>query len=162
MSEKNRAEAICFTGHRDIDFHTAVKIPSVLKSVIEGYIKRGVYRFRAGGAMGFDTVAAICVLELKPKYPHIKLELILPCRDQDKKFDEASKRAYRDILNRADHVEYIYNSYTPDCMLARNRALVDGSCACVAFCQKSAGGTGYTMAYALKSGVELININDML
>ena len=160
--ENNRSEAVCFSGHRYIDFNTAVKIPPVLKKLIEGYIARGIYRFRAGGAMGFDTIVATCILELKPKYPHIKLELILPCRDQDNTFDEASKKVYRLILKKADYIEYVSERYNNGCMLARNRALVNGSSACVVFCRKSSGGTAYTMAHALKQGIEVVNIHDLI
>ena len=47
-------------------------------------------------------------------------------------------------------------------MARRNRALVDGSDYCVAYLTKNSGGTLYTCSYALKKGVELINLADGL
>ena len=36
------------------------------------------------GTLGFDTLAAQCVLSLKNQHPHIKLILVLPCITQTK------------------------------------------------------------------------------
>lgn len=162
MNEKNRADALCFTGHRDINYFTYHKIPKILKPKLEEYIAKGIFRFRAGGAVGFDTIAALCVLDLKKKYPHIKLELILPCRDQDKYFRDLDKKVYAKILKKADLVEYIGERYTSGCMHARNRALVNESSVCIAYCNDSKGGTAYTMSYALSHGLEVVNIHDLM
>ena len=36
----------------------------------------------AGGALGFDTLAAQTVLEMKKEYPQLRLILVLPCENQ--------------------------------------------------------------------------------
>ncbi|MCL2883887.1 MAG: hypothetical protein FWF49_00185 [Oscillospiraceae bacterium] len=41
---------------------------------------------------------------------------------------------------------------------ARNRALVDHSDVCVCFLNKSTGGTAYTVKYAQKKGLSIINL----
>ncbi len=153
-----KIEAVCFTGHRFIRRSNALLIPTKLKGVLETLIERGAYRFRAGGAIGFDTVAALCVLELREKYPHIKLELILPCRDQTKSWSEQEKQIYNYILSQASTVEYVTDRYTPWCMHERNRRLVNGSQVCIAYLTESRGGTAYTYSYAIKKGLEVINI----
>lgn len=154
----NSISTVCFTGHREIPTDLAINIPSALKKLLEQMIIRGTVNFRAGGAMGFDTICALCVLELKEKYPHIKLDLILPCKNQTKGWDEGSVRAYDYILERADSVKYISEKYRSGCMHERNRALVDGSDVCVAFLMRSSGGSAYTYTYAIRSGVEVINL----
>ncbi len=153
-----KIEAVCFTGHRFIRRSNALPIPTKLKGVLETLIERGAYRFRAGGAIGFDTVAALCVLELREKHPHIKLELILPCRDQTKSWSEQEKQIYNYILSQASTVEYVTDRYTPWCMHERNRRLVNGSQVCIAYLTESRGGTAYTYSYAIKKGLEVINI----
>lgn len=153
---------MCFTGHRTIDYGLSVMIPQTLKRQLEELIAMGAERFRTGGAMGFDTIAALCVLELKEKYPSISLELKLPCREQSKYWDSQSVTVYDYILKRADSVEYVSDRFTPTCMHERNRRLVDGSDVCVAFLTKSQGGTAYTFGYALERGLEVINIFDLL
>ena len=154
----NKINTVCFTGHRNIPYKDAVIIPTVLKAKLEELIKRGAVNFRAGGAMGFDTIAALCVLELQEKYPHIKLDLILPCRDQTKLWPKDSITVYHYILSKASCISYTSEHYTAWCMMTRNRKLVDGSQVCIAYLSKSAGGTAYTYDYALKMNLEVINI----
>lgn len=155
-------ETVCFTGHRDIPRHHALTMSSILKSTIEELISRGAQSFRAGGAMGFDTVAALCVLELKEKYPHITLDLILPCKNQTDGWNGANLRAYNYVLSRASSVEYVADSYYSGCMHERNRQLVSGSDVCVAYCRKGSGGTAYTLSYAQANNLEVLNICEKL
>ena len=157
-----KINTVCFTGHRDINKALAPYIPSALKSEIKNLILLGATSFRAGGAMGFDTVAALCVLELKEIYPHITLDLILPCRDQTNGWNEQNIRAYNYILSQADSIKYITDTYRAGCMHERNRALVDGSDFCLAFCSSDKGGSAYTVSYAESRGVEVINTWEML
>lgn len=157
-----KISTVCFTGHRNINKDMAIHIPSTLKKAIESLILRGATSFRAGGAMGFDTVAALCVLELKEFYPSITLDLILPCRDQTNGWDRENIRAYNYVLSRADSVQFLYDSYRAGCMHDRNRALVDGSDVCIAYLERSVGGSAYTYTYALKAGLEVINIYELI
>jgi len=161
-SDQDRIEAVCFTGHRNIDKKDAVRIPGELKRILEELIARGARRFKAGGAMGFDTVAALCVLELKEKYPEISLELMLPCRDQTRGWSDDCRAVYEHILNQAARVDYVTDSYTSWCMHERNRRLVNGSQVCIAYLTQSRGGTAYTYGYALEKGLEVINIADLI
>ena len=152
----------CFTGHRQISAEHMMALPALLKAEIGRQAQAGVVHFRAGGAIGFDTLAALCVIEQKRQYPHIKLDLILPCRSQDVAWSENDKRAYRFVLSEADSVIYLHEQYCDGCMLERDRKLVEGSDVCIAFLTKSKGGTAYTAAYALKSGLDFINLYDAM
>ena len=163
--EQNSGEknlVVCFTGHRNIAHAVAMQLPSLLDRVLVGLCEQGATVFRTGGAIGFDTVAALKVLELKERYPHIRLELILPCRNQTEYWEETAVRTYRYILEHADSHRYLFDSYVDGCMQERDRRLVDGSDICVAYCNRSRGGTAYTFAYALRAGVEVINLHDLL
>jgi uncharacterized phage-like protein YoqJ len=158
FTQNANIETVCFTGHRFIRKNSALMIPTRLKALLEELIGRGARRFRAGGAIGFDTVAALCVLELKEKHPDIKLELILPCRNQSDDWNEYERQAYKYILSQADSTEYVTDTYTSWCMHERNRRLVNGSQVCIAYLTESRGGTAYTFNYALTKGLEVINI----
>ena len=153
---------VCFTGHRQIAYKDAVRLPSLLEQVLADLIERGATTFRAGGAMGFDTAAALKVLELRERYPHIRLELILPCRNQTERWDGAAIRTYQYILERADSHRFLFDAYFDGCMLERDRKLVEGSDVCVAYCNRSRGGTAYTFTHALRAGLEVINLNDLM
>ncbi len=149
----------CFTGHRELSLRDSAEIENKLKAMLVHLIEdEGVTDFRAGGAIGFDTIAALTVLKLRESYPQIKLHLILPCKDQDKHYNAADRKLYEITLREADSVTYIKESYSPSVMHERNRALVDGSDVCVAFMTHLSGGTYYTVNYARKCGLEVINV----
>lgn len=163
MTEKDAGTlTVCFTGHRHMEREEALRLPALLDSVIRELYNRGARIFRAGGAQGFDTVAALKVLELREQLPGIRLELILPCRDQTAGWDEAGVRTYRYIYRNADASRFLFDRYIEGCMLERDRRLVAGSDICVAFCTRSRGGTAYTCACALRAGLELINLHERM
>lgn len=148
----------CFTGHRTIPMGQLNYVANLLNRTVEELIAKGYSVFAAGGALGFDTMAAQCVLNLKSKYPHIKLILILPCLEQTKGWSEYDISVYEDIKNKADEIIYTSLNYTKGCMFKRNRALVDKSSVCIAYLTKNTGGTAYTAKYAVEKGLQLINL----
>ena len=155
-------KTVCFTGHRSMARGDALRLPLYLEEVILELMERGATVFRTGGAMGFDTMAALKVLDLQARYPEVELELILPCRNQTEQWDEAGIRTYQYILDHATRHRFLFDTYVEGCMLERDRQLVQGSDVCVAFCTRSRGGTAYTCGYALKQGVELVNLWDRM
>jgi len=150
----------CFTGHRDLPVGQTEEIRTRLYETVERLIGAGVREFRAGGALGFDTLAAATVLELKEKYPEITLVLILPCRDQDKGWSAENKERYDQIKARADEVSVLSEHYYRGCMFVRNRALVNGSDYCIAYLTSNAGGTAMTVNYAKKQNLQIINLGE--
>lgn len=161
MNQLN-SKIVCFTGHRQMAHAAARALPGLLEEVIIDLYHQGATTFRAGGAVGFDTIAALKVLELKDKLPGLRLELILPCRNQTEHWVEPDVQAYNYILERADSHRFLFETYIDGCMLERDRRLIQGSDVCVAYCNRSQGGTAYTCAQALKAGLKLINLNDRL
>ena len=152
----------CFTGHREISSKDTRRIPTALKKILIEEYAKGARIFRAGGALGFDTLAALSVLELKKKHPDVILELCLPCKDQSERWTWYSRRIYDHILKNCDNVRYASDFYTRTCMLDRNRMLVDGSTVCIAYYMGGGGGTSYTFNYAMRKNVEIINVFDIL
>ena len=149
----------CFTGHREMSVLPPEEIDAKLTNKLIDLIENeGFTDFRAGGARGFDSFAAMVVLKLKKKYPHIKLHLILPCKGQENRFSPIEKQIYSFALENADSVTYIQERYSEGVMFVRNRALVDGSDLCIAYLEKLRGGTYQTVNYARKQGVKTINV----
>lgn len=149
----------CFTGHRIIPSADADAIKSRLRELlIELIEERGFTDFRAGGAIGFDSIAASEIIDLKAIYPQIKLHLVLPCKNQSKRFNKSDKKMYDYSLNCADSIVYMQERYSAGVMHIRNRALVDGSDLCIAYLTEHSGGTFYTVGYAEGVGVKVINI----
>ena len=161
MSLAAKGRSCCFTGHRRIAADARDVLRGALREVIGVLYEEGFRRFYTGGALGFDTIAALVVLDLREELG-IELEVYIPCRDQEKMWTEKEKQYYKYIVSAADRTYCLSEYYTSSCMHARNRRMVDGSDCCVAFCKKNSGGTAYTVAYALKNDVRLINIADKL
>ena len=149
---------VCFTGHRVIPADKAPVIASRLYDTLKELIREGFSEFAAGGALGFDTLAAKVVLALKKEFPIIKLRLILPCLEQTKGWRSADVAVYEEILSRADEVIYTSDEYTAGCMHKRNRRLADESSVCVCYLTSGHGGTAYTVNYADKNGLRIINL----
>ena len=139
-----RDKTCCFTGHRDIP---QAQIPVLTKKVtatIQMLAAQGIIYYGAGGALGFDTISATAVLKLQHTISQIKLILVLPCLSQAQ----------------ANKVVYTSQDYTRDCMFRRNRHLVDHSGTCICYLSKPQGGTAYTVDYAKKKGLKIINLAD--
>ena len=158
----DRKRTACFTGHRNIPVNDRVKLDKLLDNVIEALFNKGVVFFGCGGAYGFDMMAEYAVLRAKERHKEIKLILVLPCKEQDKYWNDKSKAMYKDILSKADKIVYTSEVYTSDCMHNRNRHLVDYSGYCIAYCTKQSGGTVFTINYARDCDVKVVNLADYL
>lgn len=152
-----RRNACCFTGHRAIAPEDRVPLQTALRAEIRALCERGVTAFYAGGARGFDMLAAEAVLEARETLP-VALHLILPCRDQCRGWPLAERMRYDAILSRADSVRYVADAYTADCMRRRNDALVAAAGHCVCYLKRDRGGTAYTVRRARAAGLEIIHL----
>jgi len=145
-------QSCCFTGHRYISPEEMKDPQAAMEAILTTLIRQGIRDFYAGGALGFDTMAELIILRLKKEFPHIRLVLLLPCKNQSKGWPQSDQNLYGHILNQADEVAYISDYYYTGCMQALGRALVDLSDVCVCYLNKPTGGTAYTVKYAQKKG----------
>ncbi len=153
-----KEKTVCFTGHRHLTAEETKRLPKQLEEIIKQLIQQGCCYFGAGGALGFDTLAAQSVLKLKPDFPHIRLILVLPCVNQTAGWSMEDKKVYAQICNQADKVVYTANQYKKGCMHLRNRHLVNHSGTCVCYLKQAFGGTFYTVAYAKQKGLKMISL----
>ena len=152
------SEACCFSGHREIPAAERESLPRLLDEYVENMYRRGICQFICGGAVGFDALAARAVLRAREQCCDIRLTLTIPYRGVEKHRSEADRLEFEDILSQADSVHYIAQAYSRDCMLRRNRYMVDRSRVCICYMTETTGGTVYTVGYALKNGLEIINL----
>lgn len=150
-----REKTCCFTGHRVISPAVYPRLRQELEAVVRRLMEEGVRFFGAGGALGFDTLAAETILRLRKSYPQLRLILVLPCRDQTRGWRQEDVARYEAIKRRADKVVYTGEQYTPGCMHRRNRHLVEHSSVCVAYCTRASGGSAYTVSYARQHGLRV-------
>ena len=161
MARSVRDYTCCFTGHRALPPEERGAIAYQLERTVIMLIQAGIRFFGAGGARGFDTLAAQTILKLQRKYPHIRLILVLPCLSQTQGWRDEDIKVYESIKTAADKVTYTSEKYTQGCMHKRNRHLVDHSSICVCYLTEDRGGTAYTVNYAKKQGLKVINLADV-
>ena len=131
----------------------------VSKKIIELH-EKGIVNYYAGGALGFDLAAAVTVLNMKRIYPDITLNLALPCPEYMSKWKRSEIELFSRVRSRADSEIYVSESYHRGCMQMRNKYMVDRSAVCIAYIKKREGGTYNTVTYALKKGLEIINLTE--
>ncbi len=153
-----KEDTCCFSGHRQISIYDTMLLTLKLKKEIKKLIKEGYKNFICGGALGFDTIAALTVINAKEKYSDIKLILALPCENQTQKWQQKDKEVYEKIKLKSDKIIYTSKNYYRGCMFKRNRFMVDHSACCIYYLTKDTGGTAYTVNYAKEKGLILINM----
>lgn len=152
-------KACCFTGHRKINYEEALRLADILPFELEQLATIGYDTFYAGGAIGFDTLAAQAVLKLRESRPNIMLRLLLPCQSQEEKWSLHQKREYYRIIEEADTIEYLAQTCSSYAMRKRNKALVDNSDYCLCYLDHERSGTAYTVKYAEQKGLTAKNLH---
>lgn len=157
----NHNKIVCFTGHRKIPYSNRARLIRALNAEVARQIEAGATVFRAGGALGFDTLAAFTVLKHREINPQIRLELILPCPSQADGWSHEDRILYQKVLSLADSYLYVSQTYYDGVLHLRNRRLVEGADVCVAYLTRSSGsGSAYTSMLAIQSGLEYVNLGD--
>ena len=158
MNEKIET-ACCFTGHRFIPEDIKASLVERLRNGVDYlYTHMNIKTFYAGGALGFDSLAAEAVIDSRKVRPDIRLVIVVPCKDQDKKWGIKDKIRYYQIKRAANDVICLSDHYYQGCMHQRNRFLVDHSAACICYLTKDTGGTAYTVGYAQNKGLKIFNL----
>lgn len=161
--KENNNKTCCFAGHRDLPVGDRLeKLQKVLEGRIINLIERGFMTFIAGGALGFDMLAACTVLRMKEKYPYIRLKLALPHEGSSLLWRYDSRVVQNLIITHADEIVLVSKEYFGGCMLKRNRYMVKESDYCIIYLNKNSGGTFYTLNEAKRKGIGIINICEFL
>ncbi len=148
----------CFTGHREIPEHEYKTVYERTREEILNLINKDVERFIVGGALGFDTLAATLLFEIRQNFPHIKIIVAVPYKAQAKGFSESDLAVYNEMLSIADETVVLSENYYRGCLHNRNRYMVDESGYIISYLRKTSGGSAYTTDYARKKGIEVIKI----
>ncbi len=159
-----REQTCCFTGHRVLSSDVREDLTAAVDRVIRDLYRAGYRYFMAGGALGFDTLAAVEVLRAARFDREVKLILVLPCRNQTLRWEGmpgyvGHLRRYKQILGMADYAVYLNDFYTDTCMRERNQYMIDHSSVCVAYYNGAAkSGTGQTYRMAVSGGLDIYNL----
>ena len=153
-------EACCFTGHRYLPAgEEGARLRRLTEVAVREAHAAGCRRFYAGGALGFDMLAAAVVCLLRDSdLPDISLHLLLPCRGQEARWSPRDRSRYAEMLSLADSYHYLAEEYEDGVMSARNRALVEAADLCIAYMINPASGTGGTLSMARRRGIPIRNL----
>ena len=147
-----------FTGHRQIKYSHLGGIAGLVDRAIEYAYSKGCREFIAGGAIGFDTVAAREVVKFRMTHRDVKLILFLPCLEQDSKWTARQKSQYEYLLSEADEVVYVSEQYSDGCMKQRNFQLAIKADILIAYVNRNNSGAAQTVRMAMEKGIEIYNL----
>lgn len=147
-----------FTGHRNIKESHKLALPDLLARAVAYAYEKGCRRFIAGGALGFDTLAAREVLRFRISHPDVSLVLFLPCLDQDAGWSGRQRDSYEYILSRADEVRFVSENYDKSCMKRRNQAMADECDIMIAYVSRDYSGSAQTLRMVKSQGKETYNL----
>ena len=148
----------CFTGHRKIPPLAALGLKRKLEKTLKEKIEQGYLYFGAGGALGFDTLAAKLIIRFKLSHPDARLRIVAPCRNQSDSWSKAQVGMYEYTLSNADEIEYMTDEYEDGCMRLRNQRLADSCDLMIAYVARPYSGAAQTVRMADKAGKKIYNI----
>lgn len=162
-----RQESCCFTGHRpqklpwgyDETDTRCVELKKRISNAVLWAYQEGYRHFLCGMAQGCDLYFCEAVLALREIHPEITVEAAIPCPTQADAWPEAERQRYRCLLERCDMETVVSDRYSPSCMQRRDRYMVDHSMLLIAAFDGSAGGTRYTVEYALRQEIEMVDVS---
>lgn len=161
-----RQETCCFTGHRpaklpwryDESDPRCAALKRRIADAVESAYEEGYRHFLCGMAMGCDLYFCECVLALREVCPEVTVEAALPCPTQADAWPEEARARYRRLVAACDFETMVSAQYSPSCMQRRDRYMVDHSSLLIAAFDGTAGGTRYTMEYAMRRGVTVVDL----
>lgn len=138
-----------------------IRLQEILALQIAKLVDSGYTDFLSGLALAVDTWAAEIVLNLREKNLALKLHCILPCKSQADKWPVPAQERYKTILDQADSTVYTSRTYHKNCMLERNRFMVEKADLLLAVYneRQQRSGTGATVRYAQNRGCKVIIID---
>jgi len=163
---ESRKDACTFTGHReeklpwksDENDPRCILLKERIADAVESVYHSGTSHFICGMATGCDMYFCEAVMQLRAEHGEITLEAAIPWEAQSANFTEALKKRYARLVADCDYHTLVQKNYTPDCLMRRNRYMVDNSCVLIAAYGGKPGGTMSTLLYALRRELEVIEL----
>ncbi len=161
-----RQESCCFTGHRPAKLPWGYREEDVrcrmlkqrLADAVESAYEEGYRHFLCGMAQGCDLYFCECVLALREQHPEVTVEAAIPCPTQADPWPADQRARYERLVNACDFETMVSSRYTAACMQRRDRYMVDHASLLIAAFDGSPGGTRYTVEYAMRRGLSIVDL----
>ena len=165
MNEK--ATTACFSGYRPGRFsfillggqEAYLNLEARIQTAIMKSMEEGYDTFLCGMAMGFDLVCGNIALRLKQEKPECyELRLIAVPPHHGHGFTGPWGVLHSLVMSKADEIIYPTDKQNSQVYHVRNRFMVNNSSRLICYYDGQSGGTEYTVSYATKKGLEIINL----
>ena len=161
-----RQESCCFTGHRPTklpwryreDDPRCLRLKRRIMDALEAAYEEGYRHFLCGMAQGCDLYFCECAIELRRRHSDVTIEAAIPCPTQADSWPAAQRQRYRALLEACDFETMVSSAYSPSCMQRRDRYMVDHASLLIAAFDGSSGGTRYTVEYAMRRGLDILDL----
>ncbi|MBE6971810.1 MAG: DUF1273 domain-containing protein [Ruminococcaceae bacterium] len=161
-----RPVSCCFSGHRPTklpwgnkeDDERCVALKRRLWDILEMTYEEGYRHFICGMAQGCDLYFCELALQLRDKYGDVSVEAAVPCPTQADGWSREERQRWQRLLDQCDVETMVQDHYSPDCMQRRNRYMVDHAALLIAVHDGQSGGTRRTIEYAIRRGLNIIDI----
>lgn len=163
----DRSKTVCFSGHRpeklpDGGRTSSMKIKGLLSMLyyeIHESIQQGYDTFIIGGARGIDLWASEFIMQLKHQGNDINLVVALPYRNFGANYSGSDLFFRGNAMKTASQIINVSEEYSKNCFSKRNQFMIDHSSRLIAVVSDYKSGTGQTIRYADKAGIETRVIN---
>ena len=162
----NSIPSCTFTGHReenlpwrnDENDPMCIRLKELIADALESLYHSGIRHFICGMATRCNMYFCEAVIELRASHEDITLEAAIHWKGQSNSWSDALKKRYSRLVADCDYHTLVQESYTPDCLMRRNRYMVDNASVIIAAYSGKPGGTMSTMLYAMRRGLEIIEL----
>ncbi len=162
----DRKICCAFTGHREGKLPwrdneqdgRCLRLKQSMYDAAQAVYASGIPHFFSGMATGCDTYFFEALMQLREQYPDLSIEAAIPWPGQSERWSESQRRRYDRLVSECDYQTVVQGRYTDDCMLRRNRYMVDNASLLIAAYDGRPGGTRSTILYAMRQGIEVIEL----
>ncbi len=161
-----RQISCCFSGHRpgklpwgsDESDPRCAALKERIRDAMEAAYAEGYRHFICGMAQGCDFYFCELALELRCQHDDVTVEAAIPCAAQSQGWSKAQQQRYARLVAQCDQETLVQEQYTPECMMRRNRYMVDHASLLIAVHDGQSGGTRRTIEYALRRGLNIVDL----
>lgn len=162
----NRDNSCCFSGYRpeklpwgrNEDAPACTDLKRRIYSALETAYADGIRHFICGMALGSDTYFCEEAMALRRAHGDVTIEAAIPCETQAIRWSEEQRSRYYRLLAECDFETFVSRQYTQNCMMKRNRYMVDNSCLLITVYDGKFGGTMHTVGYAENAGLDIVRL----
>ena len=161
-----RQESCRFTGHRpgklpwkyNENDGRCLALKRRIADAVELAYQEGFRHFLCGMALGCDLYFCEAGLALREAHPDVTVEAASPCPTQGGAWPAAQKERYDRLVAACAFETRVADHYTSSCSQRRDRYMVDHASLLTAAFDGTAGGTRYTVEYALSRGLSIVDL----